>query len=88
MERILIVFAVLFGFAHASIAQGEYEQSVLFTNVMVWDGTSKALRKADVLVSGSGGDTDPDPDPDLDITAPSAVSDLLAAFGRLIYASR
>ena len=53
MERILIVFAVLFGFAHASIAQGEYEQSVLFTNVMVWDGTSKALRKADVLVSGS-----------------------------------
>ena len=28
-------------------------EGVLFTNVMVWDGTSEALRKADVLVTGN-----------------------------------
>ena len=31
----------------------QQQHSVLFTNVMVWDGTSEALRKADVLVAGN-----------------------------------
>jgi imidazolonepropionase-like amidohydrolase len=36
-----------------TFAQEAQEQGVLFTNVMVWDGTSEALRKADVLVTGN-----------------------------------
>ncbi|WP_455243447.1 amidohydrolase family protein, partial [Petrachloros mirabilis] len=39
--------------AVSSIADAQPQQGVLFTNVMVWDGTSEALRKADVLVTGN-----------------------------------
>ncbi len=53
MKRYLAVFVVLFCIVHAAIALGQWEQGVLFTNVMVWDGTSESLRKADVLVSGN-----------------------------------
>ena len=40
-------------FSQVAFAQEPREQGVLFTNVMVWDGTSEALRKADVLVTGN-----------------------------------
>jgi imidazolonepropionase-like amidohydrolase len=48
------VFIALFGglIAAVGIAQDAPPQHYLFTNVMVWDGTSAALVKADVLVTG------------------------------------
>jgi imidazolonepropionase-like amidohydrolase len=39
--------------AISATASAQPQQGVLFTNVMVWDGTSEALRKADVLVTGN-----------------------------------
>ena len=48
-----LFLTVLIVFSHAVFAQEAREQGVLFTNVMVWDGTSEALRKADVLVTGN-----------------------------------
>ena len=46
MRLNFLVVAVLIIFSQAASAQVEREQGVLFTNVMVWDGTSKALRAA------------------------------------------
>lgn len=53
MRSNFLVVAILIIFSQAAFAQAEREQGVLFTNVMVWDGTSVALRKADVLVIGN-----------------------------------
>ncbi len=47
------VLTALIVFSQVAFAQEPREQGVLFTNVMVWDGTSEALRKADVLVAGN-----------------------------------
>ena len=47
------IFAVSLLLASVVYAQDDQPQSVLFTNVMVWDGTSETLVKADVLVSKS-----------------------------------
>jgi imidazolonepropionase-like amidohydrolase len=43
----------VFAISAPVLAQSTPEQSVLFTNVMVWDGTSDTLRDADVLVTGN-----------------------------------
>ena len=51
MRIIQILFSLLLVVPGLVVAQ--QPESVLFTNVMVWDGTSEALRKADVLVSGN-----------------------------------
>ena len=45
------VLTALIVFSQVAFAQEPREQGVLFTNVMVWDGTSEGLRKADVLVA-------------------------------------
>jgi hypothetical protein len=53
-EGMKIIRAIICCFlAVSSIADAQPQQGVLFTNVMVWDGTSEALRKADVLVTGN-----------------------------------
>jgi imidazolonepropionase-like amidohydrolase len=53
-EGMKIIRAIVCCFlAVSSIADAQPQQGVLFTNVMVWDGTSEALRKADVLVTGN-----------------------------------
>ena len=48
-----LVLTALIVFTQVAFAQEPREQGVLFTNVSVWDGTSEALRKADVLVTGN-----------------------------------
>jgi imidazolonepropionase-like amidohydrolase len=48
-----IVTGVLILFTTTAIAQNTAQQSVLFTNVMVFDGTSETLRSVDVLVTGN-----------------------------------
>ena len=53
MRLNFLVLTALIISSQAAFAQTEREQGVLFTNVMVWDGTSEALRKADVLVIGN-----------------------------------
>ena len=44
------VLALLLCVSVSTVAQETRPQSVIFTNVMVWDGTSESLRDADVLV--------------------------------------
>ena len=39
--------------AVSTMAGAQPQPGVLFTNVMLWDGTSETLRKADVLVTGN-----------------------------------
>lgn len=49
-----LVFLALLGLGSAAaFADTTSEQSILFTNVMVWDGTSETLRDADVVVTGN-----------------------------------
>ena len=53
MNRILTFIACITVVAPPALAQESRAQGVLFTNVMVWDGSSENLRDADVLVTGN-----------------------------------
>jgi imidazolonepropionase-like amidohydrolase len=53
MRLYSLVIAALLVVSQVTFAQESGKQSVLFTNVMVWDGTSETLRSADVLVTGN-----------------------------------
>lgn len=53
MRLIKVTIIAVFAISAPVLAQSTPEQSVLFTNVMVWDGTSDTLRDADVLVTGN-----------------------------------
>lgn len=53
MRLIKVTIIAVFAISAPVLAQSTPEQSVLFTNVMVWDGTSETLRDADVLVTGN-----------------------------------
>ena len=51
--RFLVVAGLCLLATNSGFAQIGQPQNVLFTNVMVWDGTSESLRDVDVLVTGN-----------------------------------